>query len=79
MEMYQFRLKGHLDNRWAEWLGNMVIEHQPDGTTLITGPVADQAALFGILSRIRDLGTPLLSFTVLDEDFEGQKETGERL
>lgn len=65
--MYQFRLKGHLDNSWAEWLGNMDIDHQSDGTTLITGPVADQAALFGVLSQIRDLGTPLLSLTVLKE------------
>ena len=78
MAMYQFRLKGHLDNRWAEWLGGMVISHQPDGTSLVTGPIADQAALFGLLSQIRDLGTPLLSLTVLENDEELLEDTADR-
>jgi hypothetical protein len=64
-ETYQFRLKGHLDKGWATWLSNLSIEHRPDGTTLITGQIADQAALYGFLSRIRDLGLPLLSVNIL--------------
>lgn len=61
---YQFRLKGHLDESWAEWLDDMSIERQSDGTTLITGPIVDQAALFGLLSRLRDLSLPLLSVNI---------------
>lgn len=64
-ETYQFRLKGHLDKSWAEWLNDMSIVQRPDGTTLITGQIADQAALFGLLSRLRDLGMPLLSVNIL--------------
>ena len=78
MAIYRFRLEGHLDHRWAEWLGSMVISHQPDGTSLITGPIADQAALFGVLSQIRDLGTPLLSLTVLEKDEELLDYTADR-
>ena len=78
MAVYRFRLEGHLDNSWAEWLGNMVIAHQPDGTSLITGHVTDQAALFGVLCRIRDLGTPLLSLTLLDEKQEELAGTDDR-
>ena len=67
-ESYQFRLKGHLDESWAAWLDDMSIEQQPDGTTLITGQIIDQAALFGLLSRLRDLGLPLLSVNILEPD-----------
>jgi hypothetical protein len=64
-ETYQFRLKGHLDESWASWLSDMSIIQRPDGTTLITGQIADQAALIGLLSRLRDLGMPLLSVNIL--------------
>jgi len=67
-EIYQFRLKGHLDKSWAEWLNDMSIDQRRDGTTAITGHVADQAALFGLLSRIRDLRLPLLSVNILVPD-----------
>jgi hypothetical protein len=67
-ETYQFRLNRHLDESWSEWLNDMIIEQQPDGTTLITGQIADQAALFGLLSRVRDLGMPLLSVNILEPD-----------
>lgn len=67
-ETYQFRLNRHLDESWSEWLNDMSIEQQPDGTTLITGQIADQAALFGLLSRVRDLGMPLLSVNILQPD-----------
>jgi hypothetical protein len=74
-EMYQFRLKGRLDESWKEWLNDMSIEQRPDGTTLITGQIADQAALFGLLSRLRDLGMPLLSVNILVDDDSAMHQT----
>ena len=58
---YCFRVKGHLDDRWSDWFGGLAIHRQEDGTTLLVGPVVDQAALHGVIARIRDLGLPLLS------------------
>jgi hypothetical protein len=58
---YEIRLTGHLDTRWAAWFDGLTIGHEGDGTTLISGPVADQAALHGLLQRVRDLGLPLVS------------------
>jgi hypothetical protein len=58
---YEIRVKGHLDTRWAAWFGGLAIAHGSDGTTSIHGPVADQAALHGLLQQIRDLGLPLIS------------------
>jgi hypothetical protein len=60
-ERYEIRLKGHLDDRWADWFAEMHITHASDGTTILTGPVADQAALHGLLRKVRDLGMPLIS------------------
>ncbi len=59
--VYTIRVKGHLDDRWRAWFENLRLEQQPDGCTVLAGPIADQAALHGILARIRDLGLPLLS------------------
>jgi hypothetical protein len=59
--VYQIRLKGHLGPRWTEWFGGLTITLEDDGDTLITGPVVDQAALHGLLKKVRDLGMPLLS------------------
>ena len=59
--LYEIRLKGHLDNRWAAWFGGLTITLEDNGETLLTGPVADQAALHGLLRKVRDLGVPLLS------------------
>jgi hypothetical protein len=58
---YEIRLKGHLDARWAAWFDGLTLTHDSDGTTIIHGPVADQAALYGLLQKTRDLGLPLLS------------------
>ena len=58
---YLFQVTGHLDDRWSDRLGGLAIERQEDGTTLLVGPVVDQAALHGVIIRIRDLGLPLLS------------------
>ena len=59
--IYQIRLKGHLDPRHEEWLDGFTMTLRPNGETILTGQVADQAALYGLLFRIRDLGIPLLS------------------
>jgi hypothetical protein len=59
--VYAIRLQGHLDGRWAGWFGGLTIALEEDGGTLLTGPVVDQAALYGLLKKVRDLGMPLLS------------------
>jgi hypothetical protein len=55
------RLTGHLDDRWAAWFDGLTLTRDDNGTTLLTGPVVDQAALHGVLRRVRDLGLPLVS------------------
>jgi hypothetical protein len=60
---YEIRLTGHLDAHWAAWFDGLTVGHEGDGTTLISGPIADQAALHGLLQRVRDLGLPLVSVT----------------
>lgn len=58
---YEIRITGHLDNRWADWFEGMTITLEDNGETLLTGQVADQAALHGLLRKVRDLGMPLVS------------------
>jgi hypothetical protein len=60
-QVYQIRVKGALDGQWSDWFGGLTIAPQANGETLMTGPVADQAALHGLLNKIRDVGLPLLS------------------
>jgi hypothetical protein len=59
--LYEIRIKGHLDERWAEWFEGLTITLEEGGDTLLTGPVIDQAALHGLLKKVRDLGIPLVS------------------
>ncbi len=59
--VYQIRIKGHLDPRWADWFGDVTIALEDNGDTLLTCPVEDQAALHGLLRKVRDLGMPLIS------------------
>jgi len=59
--VYQIRIKGHLDSQWTDWFGGLTITLEEGGDTLLTGPVVDQAALHGLLKKVRDLGMPLLS------------------
>ena len=65
---YEIRVKGHLDARWAAWFDGLTLTHGSDGTTIIHGPVADQAALHGVLQKIRDLGLPLISVNHVERD-----------
>ncbi len=62
---YEIRLQGHLDSRWAAWFDGLSLSNESDGTTIIRGPVADQAALHGLLQKVRDLGLPLVSVTAI--------------
>lgn len=59
--VYEIRVKGHLGSQWTEWFGGMAITREDNGDTLLTGPVVDQAALHGLLKKVRDLGMPLIS------------------
>ncbi len=62
-------MSGHLDDRWSEWFEGLVIHLQENGTTVLVGPVVDQAALHGVIIRMRDLGLPLLSVSrVVESD-----------
>ena len=71
---YEIRLKGHLAARWAAWFEGLSLSHQPDGTTRIHGPVVDQAALHGLLQRVRDIGLPLLSVRQVEPEQAGESE-----
>ena len=64
--IYQIRIQGHLGPQWADWFGVLTITREENGDTLLTGPVIDQAALHGLLRRVRDLGLPLLSVVRLE-------------
>ena len=62
---YEIRLKGHLDTWWADQFEHMTFTYASDGTTILAGPVVDQAALYGLLRKVRDLGLPLLSVILI--------------
>lgn len=70
---YAIRVDGHLGSRWATWFDGMALTHEADGTTVISGPVVDQAALHGVLRRLRDLGISLRSLTPLDPETETER------
>jgi hypothetical protein len=65
---YEIRVKGHLETRWSAWFDGMTLTRADDGTTLLQGPVVDQAALHGLLQRVRDTGLPLVSVTAREPD-----------
>jgi hypothetical protein len=64
--VYQIRIKGHLGHQWTDWFGGLTITMEEDGNTLLTGPVVDQAALHGLLKKVRDLGMPLVSVSPVE-------------
>lgn len=63
---YEIRLQGHLATRWSAWFDGMSLTHNSDGTTVLHGSVVDQAALHGLLTKVRDLGLPLIAVTQVD-------------
>jgi hypothetical protein len=63
--VYQIRVKGHLGSQWTDWFEGLTITLEENGETLMTGPVVDQAALHGLLKKVRDLGMPLLSVSTI--------------
>jgi hypothetical protein len=65
---YEIRLKGHLDGRWAAWFDGLSLSRESDGTTIIAGPINDQAALHGLLQKVRDVGLPLVSVICVEPD-----------
>ena len=77
--IYQIRLKGHLGRHWTDWFDGLTITLDDNGGTLLTGPVADQAALHGLLKKVRDLGMPLISVVGLKPDQAGASETSPRI
>ena len=66
--VYQIRIAGHVNPRWTEWFDGMTITLLKEGDTLLTGPLLDQAALYGLLHRVRNLGMPLLAVTPVEKN-----------
>ncbi len=67
---YEICVKGHLDQRWAEWFDGLTLTRRADGTTLLAGPLVDQTALHGVLHKIRDLALPIISLQYIDQKDE---------
>ena len=66
--IYQIRIKGHLGREWEDWFEGLIITLEDNGETLLNGPVVDQAALYGVLRKVRDVGMPLLSVVCVKPD-----------
>ena len=75
--VYQIRLKGHLDSQWTDWFEGLTITLEEDGDTLLSGPVVDQAALHGLLKKVRDLGMPLVSVSPVEPGPPSTLEPGQ--
>ena len=73
---YEIRLEGRLHPRWAAWFDGMSLTDESDGTTVLSGPVVDQAALHGLLQKVRDVGLPLISVAQLDPPGPGCSPPG---
>jgi hypothetical protein len=69
--IYQIRIKGQLDSQWTDWFEGLTIMLEENGDTLLTGLVVDQAALHGLLKKVRDLGMPLISVCTVEPGVEG--------
>jgi hypothetical protein len=63
---YEIKIEGHLDSHWSEWFDGLALTHEERGETVLSGPVPDQAALHGLLNKIRDLGLPLLAVKLVE-------------
>lgn len=77
-QLYEIRLQGHLDSRWAERLEDLEFTYERDGITALTGWLADQSALHGLLARIRDLGLPIVSIRRLCRQTQHNKEENQK-
>jgi len=77
--LYEIRIEGQLGDRWQDWFNGLTVTRQTDGTTLLSGPVPDQPALYGILRRVRDLGLPLVSVTLFKEVSRQQISNTQRI
>ncbi len=75
---YELRVGRHLDDHWTEWFGNLALTREKDGTTTLRGPVPDQAALHGLLIKVRDLGITLISVRAIDGSAGTPRQQGER-
>jgi hypothetical protein len=75
---YEIRLAGHLDAHWTAWFDGLGVDHAGDGTTVISGLIADQAALHGLLQKVRDLGLPLISVAQVEADQPDRLTAGPR-
>ena len=73
--IYEIRIDGHLDREWSDWFEGLTITPGEDGTTLLSGPVADQSALHGLLRKVRDLGAPLISINQVEPAPRGSTPT----
>jgi hypothetical protein len=71
-KIYEIKIKGHLDKRWADWFENLTFTYGRDGTTTLHGPLNDQAALHGVLNRIRNMNLELISVQSLADKGEGK-------
>jgi hypothetical protein len=68
MQQVEIRVKGQIDEHWSNWFGGLMITHTNKGETLLTGTVIDEAAMYGLLAKLRDLGLQLLSVTRIEPD-----------
>jgi hypothetical protein len=75
---YEIRLKGHLGSRWTTWFDGLTVTNEANGITVISGDVADQSALHGLLQKVRDVGLPLLSVTRTDESVADRSVSAHR-
>jgi len=78
MNRYEIRVKGHLDQHWSEWLGGLAIAYDRDDNTVLRGTLLDEAALHGVLMKVRDLGVPLLAVNHVEQSSrrEAQHQEG---
>jgi hypothetical protein len=76
--VYQIRLRGHLGSQWTDWFGGLTISLESDGDTVLTGPVIDQAALHGLLKKVRDLGMPLVSLMRIESGQSDKPDVSRR-
>lgn len=67
-ENYEIKIRGHLDSHWSDWFDGLTMIHDKGGDTILSGPIVDQPALYGVLTKVRDLGLPLLSVNRIEAD-----------